>query len=251
MKLALAFLCLTAILPAQVEDRSKEHKSFSGVNELLVDNVDGFIDVAAASGSTVEIDVAKTLSADSQDRLALARKEVRLDVVQEGGLLRLRVDSPLRFFGHQEYRFRYDFTIRAPKNIRLDLRAVNGAPISVQGTSGGFKLSNVNGPVEMRNVEGSGSVSTVNGAIEASFARNPTAASSFKSVNGKLDVSFRPDFSGDLIAKTLNGSVYTDFPVIGLPAAEQRHITRVRVGAGGPELNFETLNGDVLIRKGQ
>ena len=104
-------------------------------------------------------------------------------------------------------------------------------------------------------MEGSGDAHTVNGGVKAVFARNPAGPSSFKSVNGTLDVVFRPDLNADLRMTTVNGGLYTDFPVI--PEPEKRggrfvwggnHGSRVRIGNGGPELTFETVNGNVLIK---
>ena len=130
-----------------------------------------------------------------------------------------------------------------------------------EGTSGDFKISNVNGGIEMKEVEGSGSVQTVNGPVKVTFARNPTRRTSFKSVNGTLDVSFRPGLNADVKMKTMNGGLFTDFPVTALPVAatqperrngkfvwQSNRMTGVRIGSGGPELSFETLNGDVLIK---
>jgi DUF4097 and DUF4098 domain-containing protein YvlB len=243
-----------------IEDKSTEHRSFPGVRELIVDNVTGSIEVTASNGSSVEADITRTLSAESQDRIALARKEVRLDVTQEGGLVRLMVDGPFRH-GYSGYHAAYDFKLRVPRDIKLDLRTVNKSNITVQGTSGDFNISNVNGGIEMSDIQGSGNVHTVNGPLKVTFARNPAGASSFKSVNGTLDVSFRPGLNADVKMKTMNGGLFTDFPVSALPVAgaqpERRdgkfvfrgnRMTGVRIGNGGPELSFETLNGDVLIK---
>lgn len=265
---------LVALFPAlafaQLEDRSADHKSYSGVHEFIVDDVTGYIEVTATSGNMVEVDIEKTLSADSQDRMTLAKKEISLSETREGGLVRLLVDGPFRchcadnsisFHGEPLYRFTYNFKVRVPKNIALELRTVNKSHISVDGTSGDFKISNVNGGIDMSNVAGSGSVHTVNGPVKVTFAQNPTGPASFKSVNGTLDISFRPGLNADVRMKTMNGGLFTDFPVTALPVAamqpEQRNgkfvwksnrMTGVRIGRGGPELSFETLNGDVLIK---
>jgi len=266
MKTALLVLC-AAIASAQIEDRSTEHRSYAGVHELIIDNISGDIEVTAQSGGNVEMDIEKTLSARSNDRLAIARKEISLAERREGGLVELTVDGPFRchcadnstrFEGHQLYEFRYAFKVRVPKNIALELHDVNGSRIFVQGTSGDFNLSNVNGGIEMRDVEGSGKVHTVNGDVKVTFARNPPGATSFRSVNGTLDVAFRSGLNADLKMKTFNGGVYTDFPVTTLAAEPEqrggklvwssRRATTSRAGSGGPELSFETLNGQVLIR---
>jgi hypothetical protein len=269
MRRALLGLILAAALHA-AEEKTAEHKAFSGVREMVIDNVTGFIEVTASSGNTVEMEIEKTLSGSSSDRLALAKKEISLSTMQEGGLVRVLVDGPFRchcsensinFHGHQLYDFNYDFKVRVPRDVKLELRTVNNSHITVDGTAGDYTISNVNGPIEMKNVEGSGTVRTVNGGVKVLYAKNPAGATSFKTVNGSLDIAFRPGLNADVKMKTLNGGLYTDFDVSALPVAatagesrngrfvwSSRKMTGVRIGRGGPELEFETLNGDVMIK---
>jgi hypothetical protein len=114
----------------------------------------------------------------------------------------------------------------------------------------------------MTDVAGVGNAATLNGPTKISFRQNPGEACIFKSLNGPVDVSFQPNLSADLRFKTLNGHVYTDFEVASLPGgsgqAERRDGKFVyrsnqyggaRAGSGGPELKFDTLNGDIHIRK--
>jgi DUF4097 and DUF4098 domain-containing protein YvlB len=268
MKQAILGLTLAFALHA-AEEKTSEHKSFAGVKELAIDNITGNIEVTASTGNTVEMDIEKTLSGDSADRLALAKKEISLATTQEGSLVRLMVDGPFRCHcsdnstnvRHQVYGFNYDFKVRVPRGVKLDLRSVNHSHIKVEGTAGDYVLNNVNGPIEMKDVEGSGTVRTVNGEVKVQYARNPTGATSFKTVNGTLDIGFKPGLNADVRMKTLNGGLFTDFDVTALPVAvsqpENRNgklvwrssrMTGVRIGQGGPELQFETLNGNVLVR---
>jgi hypothetical protein len=94
------------------------------------------------------------------------------------------------------------------------------------------------------------------------FARNPEQPCSFETVNGSVDVTFRPDLNATLKLSTMHGDAYTDFDV--QPVATE--ITadssgngkrfrmdgarRLRVGTGGVEHSFRTLNGTIKIRKG-
>ena len=83
-------------------------------------------------------------------------------------------------------------------------------------------------------------------------------------MNGEIEASFRPNLSADVRVKTLNGGAYTDFDASLLPttaAAQQLNgkfiyragkSTGIRIGAGGPEINFKTLNGDIrIVKRGQ
>jgi len=270
MKNLFLAVSLASVAFAQLEEKSTEHRTFTGTRELIIDNVNGAIEVTASTGGSVEMDIEKTLRGASQDRLTIAKREISLALLQEGGLVRLMVDGPFRchcadnsinFRGGPLYEFNYDFRIRVPRNISLELKTVNHSHISVEGTSGDFKIGNVNGGIEMRDVEGAGSVHTVNGPVKVTFARNPAGATSFKSVNGTLDITFRGGLNADVKMKTFNGGMYTDFPVTALPVASMQperrdkgfvwksnRMTGVRIGTGGPELNFDTLNGDVLIK---
>ena len=260
-----------ALALSAAEEKTTEHKSFAGVHDLVIDNITGFIEVTASTGGSVEMDIEKTLSGWSEDRLAIARKEISLATKQEGGLVQVMVDGPFRchcsdnsinFRGHQLYEFTYNFRVRVPRDVKLELRTVNNSHITVDGTASDYKISNVNGPIEMKNIEGSGSVTTVNGGVKVLYARNPTGPTSYKTVNGSLDISFRPGLNADVKMKTMNGGLYTDFDVASLPVAamttaenrggkfvwNSRRMTGVRIGNGGPELTFETLNGDVMIK---
>ncbi|MGA3203427.1 MAG: hypothetical protein ABSF12_13160, partial [Bryobacteraceae bacterium] len=127
MRRVLLGLALAVVLHA-TDEKSSEHKTFSGVRELVIDNVSGFIEVTATSGSSVEMEIEKTLSGESADRLSLARKEISLTTTQEGGLVRLLVDGPFRchcsensinFRGHDVYQFNYDFKVRVPRDVKL------------------------------------------------------------------------------------------------------------------------------------
>jgi hypothetical protein len=141
---------------------------------------------------------------------------------------------------------------------------VNDGDIVVDGVHGNFEVANVNGSVRLSGLRGAGRISTVNGPVEARFERAPTAATSFKTINGKIEVAFPPDLAADLDFKTMHGQIYTDFdvePIARAPAGQsargddgtlvirtQRSST-MRVAAGGPAYSFETLNGDVYVRK--
>ena len=154
----------------------------------------------------------------------------------------------------------FDFTIQVPRQTRLRLCTVNGREVLITGTRGDFELDNVNGRITMENVDGSGSARTINGAIVASFSERPRAASAFKTTNGDVVIAFPADLAADLKMKTFNGGLFTDFDVASLPqpvaVAERSNgrfvyrsnqFTLVRAGGGGPDLTFETFNGDVRV----
>jgi len=244
---------------------------------LDVRNINGFIHVEGTTDSTVQMSIRKVIRAETRDDLARAQQDVRLDFREGGPRVEATVTDrrghvcgePSNDRGDRwdrvYYDVRFDFTIRVPRDAALRLCTINGGEVIVSGTQGDFTVDNVNGLIDMKSVAGPGRAHTVNGAVSVSFIANPAQASSFKSVNGNIDVSFLDGLSADLAMKTFNGGLFTDFdvePLAGKVAAagERRNgrfvyraneFTRVRVGSGGPEMTFETLNGNVRARRAQ
>jgi hypothetical protein len=249
-----------------------------GSDRLLdVRNMTGFLHVTASDGPSVEMSIHKTIRARSDADKADAERDVRLDFVEHAprveAIVRDRRNHVCgedsrddRNWDRVYYDVRFDFTIRVPRDARLRLCTINGGDVTVDGTRGDFQIDNVNGRIDMTGVAGSGRAHTVNGPVKVSFTANPSAASSFKTVNGNVEVYFQDGLSADLRMKTMNGGLFTDFdaqplPSIAAASGERRNgrfvyraneFTRVRVGRGGPEITFETLNGSVrAVRAGR
>lgn len=240
-----------------------------GALTVIVDDVWGSIRVTAHDRDTVELKATETIRGDLQADLDRARAEVELRQEQEPGRVAFRVrriggsaDCGGRWGCWEDYVVKYDIELRVPRNAALDLATVNDGDIVVDGVRGDFEISNVNGAITLGGSRGSGSIVTVNGKIEARFDAAPAAATSFKTVNGRIEAWFPENLAADLTTKTMHGEIYTDFAVqpiardaVAEPARDGRtrrfrmDSAALRVGAGGPTHSFETLNGDILIRK--
>jgi DUF4097 and DUF4098 domain-containing protein YvlB len=260
------------------DEEAKEtiRKTFPSASRIDVEDVNGYIRVTGYNGSDIQLVAEKTIKAESAERLEAAKREVTLDMSQSGDTLTIYVDGPFRCHcednrngiherGHRGYQVTYNFELKVPTATFLRLSTVNGGDIRIENTTGDFDLSNVNDSIEMKEVAGSGQVHTVNGKITALFSKNPAGKSSFRTVNGTIETSFRPNLSADIWVKTFNGGAYTDFAATSLPRvpveAERRNgkfvyrsdiMAAMRVGSGGPEYKYETLNGNVrIINRGQ
>ena len=246
-----------------------------GGRTLDVRNFNGFIHVEATDAAAVQMSIRKVIRAETDADLAQAQREVRLEFSEAAPRVGAAVlDRRGHVCGEERndwdggrervrYSVRFDFTIRVPRNTALRLCTINSGDVTVGGTHGDFDVTNVNGPIELLRVAGSGRAHTVNGAVAVTFTANPKQASSFKTVNGNVDVTFLDGLAADFAMKTMNGGLFTDFDATPLAAqaptgGERRNgrfvyraneFTRVRVGNGGPEITFETLNGNVRARR--
>lgn len=257
------------------QSSSQQTLRFAGAGRTLdVRTIQGAIAVEAYDGRDVEMLIKKSIRADTQDDLRAAETEVTMETSDEATAIRAIAhypDQPVcgersdrrHSWPERRYDVRYDFTIRVPRDTRLELCTMNTGNIIVQGARGDFLIRTINGRITLMDVSGSGEATTINGQVIATFVSAPRGSSLFKTINGNVIVTMPEGLAADLRMKTFNGGLYTDFDVQTLPStalvkAERRDgkfvyrstgFTTVRAGGGGPELTLETLNGDVRVLK--
>jgi hypothetical protein len=237
--------------------------------QIVVDNINGPIELSGYDGGDVQLVVHRTSYGSSAEKVAESKEKIRLDIREEPGKIILYVNTPWRCGdGSVSYRRRddygfdadFEFELKVPAKADFFLRTVNKGAIRVVNMDGAFEVNNVNGEIEMSGITGAGLVTTVNGNVEVGFRKNPESRCGFRTVNGSIEIEVPDRLSAELKLKTFNGEVYSDFEVTGLPrhtSAPERIGRRtvyrgdeffaVRAGNGGPEMVFETLNGDIRI----
>lgn len=273
--LSAAVLAAGPVRAELIETRTFEESMPTGEGALrvVVDNVFGSIRVTAHDRASLDMVAAETIRADTQSDLERARTEIGLRTERNGDEIAFvvrRLDGECecdccRWNRWDGYAVAYDIELNVPRDASLDLSTVNDGEIVVEGVRGDFEVGNVNGPVTLRGLRGSGHASTVNGRIDASFERAPQEGTSFKTVNGRIDVAFPRGLSADLQFMTARGEIWTDFDAEPLALGPLREEARdggrlviraearsaIRVGAGGPTHAFETLNGEIYVRRAQ
>ena len=158
--------------------------------------------------------------------------------------------------------------IKVPKQTTLDLKTMNGS-ISVEGISGEMTIDAMNGHINVQDASGPVVAHSMNGRIVASMAQVSAAkASSFSSMNGSIEVTLPADLKARLKMKTDHGEIYTDFDVKvdsstgsttlaangggkngGVVLSRTDRTMYGTINGGGPEMQFITYNGRIVIRK--
>jgi hypothetical protein len=160
-----------------------------------------------------------------------------------------------------------DLAIRVPRKCSLELSTVNSGELKIVGVAGEIEVNNTNGGIEVHNVSGSVVAHALNGDVVVVFDKiEAQKAMSFSSLNGDIDVTLPADVRANIRTKTDNGEIYSDFDIklerASVPKAESttgkkgpRYKVKIdnamsgTLNGGGPELRFETFNGDIYIRK--
>ncbi|HET8547699.1 MAG TPA: DUF4097 family beta strand repeat-containing protein [Bryobacteraceae bacterium] len=176
-----------------------------------------------------------------------------LDIEENNNVVRIRS-------GHHSA---VEIDLQVPYNTSLDLKTVNNGGIRVENVNGEIDVNSLNGAIALNNVSGSVLAHCLNGPVTVTFDKlTGGKPMSFSSLNGNIDVTFPADVKANVKLKTENGDIYTDFEIAAitkpLPAPEKSGGRfRVRfdrafygsINGGGPEMQFTTLNGRILLRR--
>ncbi|HZE83754.1 MAG TPA: hypothetical protein VE035_05555 [Puia sp.] len=278
--MGLALCCTQSPARAQEfnEHISKEFtlQKPAGSSTLAIYNIEGPIKVEGYSGDKVVIEINKTITAKTNEILETGKKEFRLEFEQTADSITCYIAEPYDSRPHEryhrndwndreiEYRYNLEFTVKVPFSMNLAVSTINKGNIAVRDVTGALKVHNVNGGITVANAKGTSEIRTVNGSITINYLSVPPEPSSYHTINGELNITYPANFSADLQFKSMNGEFYTDFPDAEvLPARVTKNkesngestvykISKnrdVRIGAGGKIFRFETLNGNVYIKK--
>ncbi len=221
---------------------------------IEIKGVNGGIDATAGTGSEVEVTAVKRSGKRGNP------EDVEIKVVEHAGGVTICAVYPSRGSRPNECRpgeggrmsthdndVQVDFEVRVPASVRFVGRTVNGG-IEATGLPGDAEAHTVNGGVR---IEAAGVAwgETVNGAIRASLGRADwTGELKLSTVNGGIRLELPEGTNARVRAGTVNGSISTDFPLTVQGRFSRRHLNG-QIGSGGRELELETVNGSIDIKK--
>lgn len=160
-----------------------------------------------------------------------------------------------------------DVVIQVPARTSVSVKTFAGAAITIEGISGEIEANNMNGRVNITNVSGSVVAHSNNGRIVASLnGVTPDKPMSFSTMNGVINVTLPATIKANLKLKTDRGDIFTDFDIKLDSAAQAPTVednrkrggryrvqfdrgTTGTINGGGPEMQFTTFNGNILIHK--
>ena len=243
---------------------------------LAIYNLNGSIRVEGYSGDKVLVDIDKTLSSDDNEGLELGKHEFQLGYDQHGDSIIIYIAEPFDTRPHEwnrnwgwrqrdhNYDFNLDFVVRVPFGLNLHVSTVNHGDMFVQDVTGRLSVHNVNGPITIKNASGATTARTVNGNIIVNYVSAPAGPSDYYTLNGRLEVTYPANLSAICQYKSMNGSFYTDFddaePLPATVTKTEAHRSsgtvyklnvakQVRIGNGGSLFKFETMNGNIYVKK--
>ncbi len=220
---------------------------------IEIKGVNGDIEAASATSNDVEVTAVKTSRRGDT-------KSVEIKVVEHTEGVTICAVYPSSWGhtnecapgsgGHMNSRdsdVDVHFTVRVPVGVRFAARTVNGSVDAID-LSAEVDVSTVNGSIEATS-RGIVKGETVNGSIKASMGEADwTGPLSFSTVNGSITIDLPSDASAEVRASVVNGDIETDFPLTVKGKWGPRSM-KGTIGSGGRQLELETVNGGIKLRK--
>jgi DUF4097 and DUF4098 domain-containing protein YvlB len=252
--LALAFLAVTASATTLEEKFDRTFDVRPGARVALA-NVNGNITIRAWDQPRVRIQAQKKVHASGDKDAKAAMAELKIEIVQSDGGLRVVTRYPKRgdgldfldwMFGGGRVNASVTYEVDVPRSMSLDLDNTNGG-IDVSDIRGSHRIETTNGRISLARCAGDIEAETTNGGIRAELlAVTPGKAMSLSTTNGRISLSAPTTLAAHVDAATTNGSINTELPITTTSKAG-RHSLRGDLNGGGPELRLRTTNGSIEI----
>ena len=278
--ITIAALCASAASTGLAQTRSTDD-SFNWTGRvaaggtLRVKNLAGRITVERASGSQVEVSgVKEWRNGDPND--------VRFDVVTEGNVVTVcaiwfegactegqeKTGSRRDRDDRDNNDVTVNFTVRLPAGVRIEASGVS-ADVHVTGATAGVSANSVSGDVVLADVAGDINLNSVSGDVQVRGATtgsikansvsgdveivvdqlSGTGDLEFSTVSGDVEITLPASLDATVRMTTLSGDLTSDFPLTTQGERQRRNV-EARIGAGGRLLRFNSVSGNVTLRRG-
>lgn len=156
-----------------------------------------------------------------------------------------------------------DFKVVVPATLlKVLVSTINDGDIVVGSLTPNQEVAakNINGSIKI-NTGRIRSARTINGDVDLAFSPGEILAGDFYTLNGDIRAFFPNELNAHLSFESYNGDFFTnssDVKVQPIQAEKKKdadgfHVkiggkSLMQFGQGGPELKFETFNGDVIVK---
>jgi len=263
-----AVLMAPAALPQDAQKVSVPFRNPSQPRKLVVDMMLGSVTVRGYEGQ--EVTVEATDRNGGRGRGPRRQVEVPAGMHRIGGSssgLEVTEDNNTVKVSSGFFGGAMDVVIQVPTQTSVSVKTMTGNAITIENVSGEIEANNMNGQVNINNVSGSVVAHSMNGKVVVSLNTVlPDKAMSFSTMNGDVDVTLPASVKANVKLKTDHGEMFTDFdvkldstarpPVVedkrgkgGRYRVQFERGTTGTINGGGPEMQFTSFNGNILIHK--
>jgi hypothetical protein len=279
--LLLIFLIIYQVAQSQeLSDNSTIEMVSDQFKKIHLHNYRGKVEVNGSKENKIILEISRSLKSASTERLEAVKDSIYFDSMFVDGHLYLFIQDPERRFlidengrgtynsynvrgsiPHQDiFGVKYDFDLKLTIPSRLALDVSNHEKdINVRNFEGPIWIQNHHDGIFVKGAANNVKAESHHGDIEIEFKTNPLQLVEAETHHGDIRVSFQSPLSAEVSLASRHGAFFTDFDWQPLPIKVSQEntengtrykigqATRIRIGAGDAQMNFQTYHGDVYI----
>jgi hypothetical protein len=223
-------------------DETRKNFELKPGDRVSVQGINGTVEIQTSDTRTAEVFVKRT--ADSAS--ALLRRELIIEQTSDG----LMVRSQQKHLGFWDHLFGHDpkeeVTIKAPRQIALSLRGVNGR-VTTGNIDGSLEARGINGRVELGQASDYAEISGINGNVSVGLIRLGERGARVTGINGNIELRLTSDLNADLTAKGMNGQLSSEIPAVTVDKDDHGSHYSAHIGTGGAPITISGINGNVRL----
>jgi hypothetical protein len=225
-------------------ETSTELYDFREGGELILENMDGDIEISGWDRNEVEVVFEKYFSPPAGGRFGIyGRRDFvpQVDVEEAEGSLQIRTRLREMEMG------RVNFILKVPYSVNLRRIIGREGKIRISGVYGLANLEMIKGNIEVENYSGSLYVFVEDGSIQAELMDLHNMDEIRLNANsGDVSISLAENSSASIEASVSEGEIISEFDY-----GEQESESRVSflIGEEGARIQLATLSGDIYIRR--
>ena len=233
----------------QGDARDEIRKSFQlqPGDHVEIQGINGPVTIETSDTKTAEVYVLRT--ANSND--ALSRREVVVEQTAIGLSVRGREARHTGLWDHLFGRNSNEqVTIKAPRQIALSIRGVNGH-VTTGDITGSLEARGINGRVQLGSASDFADLAGINGNITVGLEELGERGARLSSINGNIELRLGAALNADLTAKGMNGNMRSEIPEVTVEKQQFARQYSARIGKGGTPVTMSGINGNVRLTRGE
>jgi DUF4097 and DUF4098 domain-containing protein YvlB len=219
--------------------KTLKFEKISESNTVIIANINGSVRVEGYEGTEIKVEVAKSVTAKTQERLDKGKQQIQLGVMDLVDTVILYVQGTGTSFGRHsernnnwhsgnygydgccnncnngcdcrvEFDYKMDFVVKVPQNAHVVVSTVNEGNVAVSKIKGVVRANNINGSIKLTDLMREASASTINGDVDIEYTANPSKDCRFYSLNGDINAWFQKGLAASMSFESFNGDFFTN-----------------------------------------
>lgn len=220
-------------------DESRQSYKLSPGARVALESVSGHVTVETTGGGDAEVHIIRT----ARRREDLSCRPFKTEASASG----LRVSGNDNRRECRNVQVRQTVNLRLPREVNLEVTSVSGH-VRVGEIDGSVRLTSISGHADVEQATGEASFTSISGHVTVNMSKVGGRGIRMNSISGDIEVGLPAGANADFRVSSISGSVIADVPHMSVQKAGPAGYEG-RVGAGGTEMSFTSISGDIRFRR--